>query len=95
MGKLLNRKPTNKSSSLSNQRLSRACIVHHDEERTKLRSAYKENLQLFVRRAAALILVPPELVEDVSFNALEDSDLYRSPGYKKNQLFLCKNYALQ
>ena len=56
--------------------LVRATLVPtiYDEERTKLRSAYKENLQLFVRRAAALILVPPELVEDVSFNALEDSE---------------------
>ena len=34
MGKLLNRKPTNKSSSLSNQRLSRACIVHLVIKRT-------------------------------------------------------------
>ena len=37
---------------------------------------YRDNdiVRLFVRRAAVLPLVPPELVEDVWFNAIEERD---------------------
>jgi hypothetical protein len=37
---------------------------------------YRDNdiVRIFVRRAAVLPLVPPELVEDVWFNVLEDSE---------------------
>ena len=37
---------------------------------------YRDNdiVRIFVRRAAVLPLVPPELVEDVWFNAIEDID---------------------
>ena len=38
---------------------------------------YRDNdmVRLFVRRAGALPLVPPDLVEDVWFNAIEDRDV--------------------
>jgi hypothetical protein len=47
-----------------------------ERQKLGLATAYRDNdnIRLFARRAAVLPLVPPELVEDVWFNALEDSE---------------------
>ncbi|XP_071177801.1 uncharacterized protein [Mytilus edulis] len=60
----------------------RGCFFHFTQciwrktQNLGLATAYKNNedLRLLVRRAAVLPLVPPQLVEDVWFTALEDAE---------------------
>ena len=60
----------------------KSCFFHYTQciwrrtQKLGLATAYKENdnLRLLVRRAAEFPLIPTDLVEDVWFNALEDSE---------------------
>ena len=60
----------------------KSCFFHYTQciwrntQKLGLTIAYRDNdnVRLFVRRASVLPLVPPELVEDVWLNALEDSE---------------------
>ena len=60
----------------------KSCFFHYTQciwrktQKLGLATAYRDNdnIRLFVRQAAVLPLVPPELVEDVWLNVLEDSE---------------------